>query len=196
MSQKQFLKEEAKRDKNIKEEEESVIIGIIKVVKNNFKQRIINSYENAKKEDKYLKGIENEEEIKTCEIFINDKKIDFSYYYEFEKEGKYKIEYSFKNNLTKTCFMFSNCKSLTKLNLSNFNTQNVNTKQYMFYHCNLLISLDLSNFNTKNVTNMNFMFSNCNSLVSVDLSNFNIRNVINKKYMFFQCNSLLNKQKI
>ena len=96
MSQKQFLKKKTKRNKNIKKEEESIIIGIIKVEQDNLKQRIINSYENAKKEAKYLEGIENEEGIKTCEIFINDKKIDFSYYYEFENEGNYKIKYIFK----------------------------------------------------------------------------------------------------
>ena len=89
----------SKRDKNIKEKEENVIIGIIKVVKNDYKQRIINSYENAKKEEDELEGIKNEEEIKMCEILINDKIIDFSYYYEFENEGNYKIKYIFKKNL-------------------------------------------------------------------------------------------------
>ena len=55
MSQKQFLMKITKRDKNIKEEVESEIIGIIKVIKNNLKQRIINSYENVTKEGSYLK---------------------------------------------------------------------------------------------------------------------------------------------
>ena len=32
--------------------------------------------------------------------------IKFSYTYKFEKEGKYKIEYLFKNNLTNTNSMF------------------------------------------------------------------------------------------
>ena len=35
----------------------------------------------------------------------------------------------------------------------------------MFYNCNSLTSLDLSNFNTQNVTDMSYMFSNCNSLI-------------------------------
>ena len=34
----------------------------------------------------------------------------------------------------------------------------------MFYDCNSLTNLNLSNFNTQNVTNMNYMFSFCNSL--------------------------------
>ena len=73
--------------------------------------RIINSFENFISEYNYLSNdneykknswkYENEKEIKdNIEIKINGKIIDFSYYHKFEKEGKYEIEYSFKNNLT------------------------------------------------------------------------------------------------
>ena len=48
----------------MKEIKNSIIIGIINVVKNNLKLRIINSYEKAKKEENYLIGKKNEEEIK------------------------------------------------------------------------------------------------------------------------------------
>jgi len=106
--------------------------------------QIINSFENNKrifeiedKEDDYK--YENEKEIKeNIEIRINGKKIEFSYLYKFNKEGKYKIEYLFKNNLKNASFMFSGCKSLTNLNLSNFNTQNVTNMNAMFYNCKSL----------------------------------------------------------
>ena len=42
---------------------------------------------------------------------------------------------------------------------------------YMFYGCSSLTSLNLSNFNTNNVNNMNHMFSYCSSLTSLNLSN-------------------------
>ena len=42
--------------------------------------------------------------------------------------------------------MFNDCNSLTSLDLSNFNTQNVTNMKYMFYDCYLLTSLDLFNF--------------------------------------------------
>ena len=35
---------------------------------------------------------------------------------------------------------------------------------YMFYDCNSLTNLNLSNFNTQNVTDMSWMFIGCNSL--------------------------------
>ena len=55
--------------------------------------------------------------------------------------------------------IFYNCQLLSSLDLSNFNTQNVNNMEYMFYNCESLTSLDLSNFNTQNVTNMEYILS-------------------------------------
>ena len=113
MSQNKFLNKKTKRNKIIKKGKENekennkdeimkeiknnIIIGIINVEENNLKLRIINSYENAIKENNDLIGKENEEEIKKCKMFINNNKIDFSYYYYFKNKGKYKIKYIFKN---------------------------------------------------------------------------------------------------
>ena len=47
--------------------------------------------------------------------------------------------------------IFRNCSSLTSLNLSNFNTNNVNNMSEMLYNCSSLTSLNLSNFNTNKV---------------------------------------------
>ena len=165
----------------------------IKVKKS--KERIINSFENAKRENpswdwNEIEGKENEDEIKECEIYINDKKIEFTYDYIFKNKGKYIIKYKFKKLLNSCNFMFFDCVSLSSIDLSNFNTQNVTNMESMFYNCNSLSSLDLSNFNTQNVTNMVYMFSDCNSLSSIDLSNFNTQNVTNMGYMFYNCNSL------
>ena len=40
--------------------------------------------------------------------------------------------------------MFYYCSSLTSLNLSNFNTNNVKEMSRMFFHCSSLTSLNLS----------------------------------------------------
>ena len=60
----------------------------------------------------------------------------------------------------------------------------------MFFDCNSLTNLNLSNFNAQNVTDMWNMFSNCSSLTDLNLSNFNTQNVINMDHMFSSCNSL------
>ena len=144
---------------------------------------------NVEIEDKYKK-YKNEDEIKKCEIKINNELIPFNYFYKFKSKGKYIIQYTFKNNINKTCFMFDGCSSLTNINLSNFNTNNVTDMGCMFYGCSSLINIDLSNFNTNNVTDMGAMFRECSSLTNIDLSNFNTNNVTNMGCMFFWCDSL------
>ena len=128
----------------------------------NSRERIINSFENIREDQALTRkekgGKENEKDIKDCEIYINDKKIDFTYFYTFKKKGVYKIKYKFKNLLKSTSFMFYDCKYLSSLDLSNFNTQNITNMEYMFSHCHSLSSLDISNFNTQNVTNMKSMY--------------------------------------
>ena len=66
--------------------------------------------------------------------------------------------------------MFSRCTSLTEINLSNFNTENVTTITGMFSDCTSLTTLDLSNFNTENVTSMRTMFSSCKDRKSTRLN--------------------------
>ena len=143
----------------------------------NKNKRILNSFEEYKKMNKFKDEeddykYKNEKEIKeNCIIKINNKIITFDYLYKFKEKGKFKIEYSFKNNIKSLSFMFSDCNSLTCIDLSNFNTQNVTNMKCMFCGCKSLTNIDLSNFNTQNVTNMSRMFYECSSLINIDLSN-------------------------
>ncbi len=93
-------------------------------------------------------------------------------------------------NVTDMGRMFSDCSSLTSLDLSNFNTENVTDMLAMFFYCRNLKSLDLANFNTANVTNMSAMFSACEGLTNIDVSSFNTENVTNMSSMFDGCSSL------
>ena len=51
-------------------------------------------------------------------------------------------------------FLLNICHSLTSLDLTNFNTENINSMYSFFQGCSSLESLDLSNFNTNLVNNM------------------------------------------
>ena len=180
-------------NKNIyKNINENYIISEIYISKDNINKdiQIINSYEEFNRNNNWTidkEEYKNEKEIKECIIEINNEKILFSYKYNFKNEGKYKIKYSFHNLLTNCNYMFYGCKNLTNLDLSNFNTQNVEDMSNMFSYCSSLTNLDLSNFNTQNVKNMSFMFSNCSSLTNLNLSNFNTQNVEDMRYMFDNC---------
>ena len=62
--------------------------------------------------------------------------------------------------------MFQGCKELEYLDLSNFNTTNVNNMSGMFRNCYKLKEIKgLDNFNTSNVKTMNLMFQSCKELV-------------------------------
>ena len=59
----------------------------------------------------------------------------------------------------------------------------------MFNQCNELENLDLSNFDTSNVNDMGFMFNKCCILKEIKgINNFNTCQVTNMKSMFNQCN--------
>ena len=160
--------------------------------------RIINSFEQCKKEEEWEDEdddckCENEKEIKeNCEIKINDEIIPFSYFHKFSKIGKYKIQYSFKNNLTRLSCMFQGCKALTNMNLSNFKSQDVTNMVSMFRDCDSLKNINLSNLNTTKVSDMSAMFYGCNSLMSINLSDFDTKSVRNLSFMFYECSSLVN----
>ena len=91
-----------------------------------------------------------------------------------------------KNFDTKFC----GCESLTSLDLSNFNTENVTNMRNMFSVCVKLKELNLEKFNTNKVTDMSNMFCGCDSLTSLNLSNFNTKKVEHMESMFFGCKSL------
>ena len=60
--------------------------------------------------------------------------------------------------------MFSECKSLTKINFKNIDTSKVADMSEMFANCSALKELDLSSFNTSNVEDVRKIFYGCTNL--------------------------------
>ena len=167
----------------------NVINGIIKIKNNNFTQKIINSYENWKKEnpDEYewnkesIKETPNESKIKNCEIYIDNEKINFSYNYTFPKNGLYNIKYVFRDVLTSINFLFYKCNSLISLDFSQFNGEYLTNLGCAFTFCSSLRSLNLSKFNTSKVKNMRFLFHSCYSLIFIIKYKYNYYLIYIKK---------------
>ena len=109
-----------------------------------------------------------------CEIFINDKPVEFSRYFKPEKEGEYKIKINLKKNLKNCSSMFSNNDNIIKIDLSSFNTSEVINMYYMFGRCHFLEEVNLSNCQTDKVINMSYLFNKCSTLKKVIFSEFNI----------------------
>ena len=153
--------------------------------------RIINTFEKCKRDEGWEDEdddykCENEIDIKNnCQIMINNNKIPFSYFFKFNKVGKYIIQYSFKNKITKTACLFYGCSFLRYIDLSNFNTENVTNMVSMFRECSSLENINLSNFNTENVSDIGAMFYGCNSLMKINVQDFNTQNMTNMANLFY-----------
>ena len=92
--------------------------------------------------------------------------------------------------------MFNECNSLTIIDLSNFNTQNIIDMSSMFSECKSLTFINFSNFNTQSVRVINEIFSGCYSLIYINLpANFDTE--FGRRWgrmgMFNRCNSLIKK---
>ena len=97
-------------------------------------------------------------------------------------------------------YMFGVCESLTSLDVSNFNTEKVESMGGMFYCCRNIKVLDLSSFDTSNVTNMGAdghtqgMFELCDNLTTIYASElWSVENVTISERMFFNCFNLVGK---
>lgn len=100
------------------------------------------------------------------------------------------IKYLDTSSVTSMSWMFSECSSLTELDVSNFNTSNVTDMIGMFNECSSLTELNVGNFNTSNVTNMRHMFRDCSKLKELNLNSFNTSKVNNMGFMFYNCSEL------
>jgi len=155
----------------------------------------------------------NDEDIKNIAREFNKK---YYFYYNFSKEGKYKIKIIFNKNLMTCEEMFYDCNHIIEIDCSHFNCSNVascksmfskcsllekinfglldfsfcSTYESMFYNCRKLNQLDVSNFNTKNSQSFKYMFYNCSNLEKIDVSKFDSSKCENIIGMFLNCNKI------
>ncbi len=88
--------------------------------------------------------------------------------------------------------MFAYCKSLTSLDVSNFNTAKVTDMSRMFAYCESLKNLDVRNVNTSNVKDMSGMFEGCKKLKTVYVGKgWNTSKVEKSEGMFKNCTNLV-----
>lgn len=89
--------------------------------------------------------------------------------------------------------MFSTCRALTSIDISNFNMENVTTMSYMFASGSKLETIKFpENMNTSKVTEIREIFHNCQSLTNLDLNNWNTENIVDMTSAFLNCTALTN----
>ena len=152
-------------------------------------------------------------------ISIDDSDSDYQIFAWFDNDTKTIKYYSegqkiFLNSNSSKAFI--GLKELHELDVSNFDTSNVNDMSRMFAYLENIEDLDLSNFKVKNVKNMEYMFigmtkirnlnldwennsdvsntrgmfSGLKLIKSLNLSNLDTRNVVNMSAMFENMSSL------
>lgn len=134
--------------------------------------------------------------VTTDYILEQDSYYDYSPIY-FEIQGtsvhyytsaeKYKIESYAANG------MFEGWRNIKTLDLSMFNTEDVNSSDRMFCDCVNLESVNMSSFNTPNLQGMTSMFQNCRNLKSVNLSSFNFNSLFNDSNHVAPCEGLFSR---
>jgi surface protein len=85
--------------------------------------------------------------------------------------------------------MFTDCKKLSFLDISSFDTYNVTNMRGMFTGLSKLSHIDVSHFNTFNVTDMSHMFRGMKSLRHLSISNFRFKGPVNMGLSFDDLNS-------
>ena len=99
---------------------------------------------------------------------------------------------AFRNcNITKLSTLFSSDTKLKNItNIGNLDISKAEALSYVFYECSALTQLDLSNWDTRNIQYMISTFSGCNNLTEINCSRWNTSKVANIQSMFAGCSSI------
>ena len=121
-------------------------------------------------------------EIREEDRFHSKKELREYLISEIEKQGENVVIRNLDVSLIKELRdLFINIADDVKtLDLSGWNTSNVEDMAWMFANCKSLESVDLSGWDTSKVKDMSRMFYCCINLEHIDLSSFDVSNV---KYM-------------
>ena len=130
----------------------------------------------------------NELNKTNVELFINDKKYEFSKCFKPERNGINIIKLKFKTKMKDCSCMFYDCTNIEDIDFSNFNTEEVENMNSMFSGCELR-EINLSSFNTEKLISMERIFSHCFWLELVDISSFSGANLIYYDKLFHESSS-------
>ena len=124
-------------------------------------------------------------------IEADNSEAEIKAWYDLATKTVYWYSVSEKVYLNSDCAnMFTHFTGMTDIDLSSFDTSEVEDMNSMFYFNFALEKLDVSGFDTSRVRTMREMFDNCSSLKELGVSNFNTSNVENMRYMFYNVNKM------
>ena len=116
------------------------------------------------------------------EIYVNDVIKDFRK----KNEIKIILDLNQINSLDK---LFLDCRNITEIDLSNFNSSSVTQMNEIFKNCFSLTSINFDNFITSKITFMQQVFFDCKNIKTLNLSTFNTSLVQSMHEMFRGCSN-------
>ena len=129
--------------------------------------------------------------ISTINLEADNSEAEIKAWYDSATKTVYWYSASEKVYLNPDCTnMFAYFTGMTDVDLSSFDTSEVENMNSMFYFNFALEKLDVSGFDTGRVKNMSAMFDNLTSLKELDITNFNTSNVETMRYMFYNLNKV------
>ena len=93
----------------------------------------------------------------------------------------------YSSSVTSCTSMFQGCNQITEIDLTDFDSSQVQNINYMFDGCTSLKTIKFGNFKTSKLDIMEYVFQNCEQLESLDLSSFDTSEVTDFHYMFSGC---------
>ena len=130
----------------INEVENNVFLSEIKlVVLGNISNQILSNQFSENPSEVYVNGIKKTSCTKTCDLEndINN------------------VTIIFNKTITSCEKMFEGLANIKEMDLSNFNTSEVNSMEYMFHICLNMEKIIFGNISTSKVQKMNHLFKNC-----------------------------------
>ena len=106
------------------------------------------------------------------------------------KTGNLTIEISFNKKLRSLKHFFKDNKNLLKIDLKDFDMEEVESMESTFNGCSNLFEVDLDGVNSQNLIIMNNTFEKCKKLKTVNLSLKNTSKYLKMNNIFCDCENL------
>ena len=107
-----------------------------------------------------------------------------------EEDGNISVEILFKKNLNNLKDFFKNSKHLLKIDLKDFNMEDVKSMESTFSGCSNLLEVDFEGVNSQNLINMHNTFENCKNIKKINLSMNKISKSLEYNNTFSGCENL------
>ena len=136
----------------------------------------------------------NYEELRdsNCQIFADEKEIDFCKNHVFGSSGTHVVKLVIKKKIKSCRNMFAGCVDIKSVDLTKLEASEIVSMEFMFVGCSNLTKVEFGAINTSKVASMANMFVYCTELTECDMSKLNTDSLVAMRDIFRGCVKLQN----